>query len=127
MEESLIREIKEEFSSGIIFVGDGQFSKKMYLHIIKKDLKEDFIVKVKLGVNVEEKKRGWRNALSLADSIKKTYPVYWENQQRGKFFLKAKFFEANLFSKKDKESLPIFIILLREKGKEDSLFFFLPA
>lgn len=56
-------EIKEEFTPGIIFVGDGQFSKKMYLHIIKKDLKQDFIMKAKLKVNVEEKTRGWRNVL----------------------------------------------------------------
>jgi len=119
MEESLMREVKEKITLGIIFVGDGQFSKKMYLHIIKKDLKEDFIVKAKLGVNVEEKKKGWRNALLIADSIKKAYRASWKNQERGKFFLKAKFFEANLFSRKDKKSLPIFVILLREKGKED--------
>ncbi len=119
MEESLMREVKEEFSSGIIFVGDGAFSKKMYLHIIKEDLKQDFIVKAKTRVNVEEKKKGWKNVLSIAESIRKTYPVTWENQERGKFFLKAKFFEANLFSKKDKKSLPIFVILLSEKGKKD--------
>jgi len=119
MEESLMREIKEEFSSGIIFVGDGQFSKKMYLHIIKKDLKEDFIMKEELKVNVEEKTRGWRNVLLIAESIRKTYRVTWENQERGKFFCRAKFFQANLFSKKDKRSLPIFVILLWEKDKED--------
>jgi len=119
MEESLMREVKEEFSSGIIFVGDGQFSKKMYLHIIKKDLKEDFIMKAKVKVNVEEKTRGWRNVLSIAESVKKTHRVMWENQERGKFFCKAKFFQANLFSKKDKKSLPIFVILLWEEDKED--------
>ncbi len=119
MEESLMREVKEEFSSSIIFVGDGAFSKKMYLHIIKEDLKENFIVKAKTRVNVEEKKKGWKNVLLIAESIRKTYPVTWENQERGKFFLKAKFFEANLFSKKDKKSLPIFVILLSEKDKED--------
>ena len=119
IEESLMREVKEKVTSGIIFVGDGAFSKKMYLHIIKEDLKEDFIVKAKTRVNVEEKKKGWRNALSTADSIRKTYPVTWKNQERGKFFLKAKFFKANLFSRKDKKSLPIFVILLLEKGKED--------
>jgi len=119
MEESLMREVKAEFSSGIIFVGDGAFSKKMYLHIIKKDLKEDFIVKAKTRVNVEEKKKGWRNVLLIAESIKKTYRVTWKNQERGEFFLKAKFFQANLFSKKDKRSLPIFVILLWEKEKKD--------
>lgn len=119
MEESLMREVKEEFSSGIIFVGDGQFSKKMYLHIIKKDLKQDFIMKAKLGVNVEEKTRGWRNVLLIAESVKKTHRVMWENQEKGKFFCKAKFFQANLFSKKDKRSLPIFVILLWEKDKEN--------
>jgi len=33
MEESLMREVKVKFGSRIIFVGDGAFSKKMYLHI----------------------------------------------------------------------------------------------
>ncbi len=55
----------------------------------------------------------------IAESIKKTSPAFWENQERGKFPLAAKFFEANLFSKKGKRFLPISVIVLREKDKQD--------
>ena len=114
MEESLMREVKEKFGSHIIYVGDTQFSKKMYLHIIKKDLKEDFIVRARLKVNVEEEERGWKNILLIAQSVKKAYQVTWENEERGKFSCKA-----NLFSKKDKKHLPVYVILIWEEGKEN--------
>jgi hypothetical protein len=119
MEEALMREIKEKFSSRIIFVGDAQFSKKMYLYIIKKDMKEDFIVRARFDVNVEEEKRGWENILLIAKEKKKSYRVTWENKERGKFSCKAKFFKADLFSKKDKKHLPIYVILIWEEKKED--------
>ena len=119
MEEALMREIKEKFSSRVIFVGDTQFSKKMYLYIIKKDMKEDFIVRARFDVNVEEEKRGWENILLIAKKKKKIYRVTWENEERGKFSCKAKFFKADLFSKKDKKHLPIYVILIWEEGKED--------
>ena len=119
MEESLMREVKERFGSRIIYVGDAQFSKKMYLHIIKKDLKEDFIVRARFNVNVEEDEKGWKNILSLAKSAKKTYQVIWENEERGQFSCKAKFFKADLFSKKDKKHLPVYVILIWEEGKEN--------
>lgn len=57
--------------------------------------------------------------MAIAESIKKTYRASWENQERGKFSLRTKFFEANLSSSKDKRSLPIFVIVLWEEGKED--------
>ena len=119
MEEALMREIKEKFSSRVIFVGDTEVSKKMYLYIIKKDIKEDFIVRARFDVNVEEEKRGWENILLIAKKKKKIYRVTWENEERGKFSCKAKFFKADLFSKKDKKHLPIYVILIWEEGKED--------
>lgn len=48
------------------FCGRYKFSKKMYLYVIKKDIKEDFIVRARFDINVEEEKAGWENILSAA-------------------------------------------------------------
>ena len=50
--------------------------------------------------------------------MKKIYKVTRENQERGKFFRKAKFFKADLSSKKDRKSLPIYVILICKEEKE---------
>lgn len=118
IEEDAVEELKAIAGEDLIILGDRHFARKSFLYKIKKIEKQDFLMRIKQGVNITAKENGkWVNIYAQSRRIKKSYPVFW-NYDKKREKCAAKVFKAGLFAPNSKKNLDVWIVVIESKSSE---------